>query len=107
MNVRLNHAVNRPVLWQRNADWSRHRATSTPLAGVGGESPVRGVGGIRRRLGVRPLHAALRRPRWALLGGVDPTGWPGGGHLPDPPPRAGQPDHVTAPVAPRPRRRYR
>src|SRR5260370_23379367 len=36
MNVRVSHTADRGVLWQRNSDWSRRRATPTPSAGAGG-----------------------------------------------------------------------
>ena len=41
-------------------------------------------------MGVRPLHAALRRPRGSVHGGVHPAGGPGRGHQPHP---AGRPRH--------------
>src|SRR5256885_16855764 len=85
MNVRLNHVVSRPVLWQRNADWSRYGAASAHLDRAGGASPIRGVRWLRWRLGVRPLHAPLRRRERALYGGMDAAGGPGRGGLPNPP----------------------
>src|SRR5438132_11260351 len=100
MNVWLNLHADRCVLWQRNADGSRCRAAPTPLARTGGRGAIRGVRGIRRRLDLRPLHAAVRRPEWSLPGGVDPTGRPGRNHLKGPPRGAGNRHHLPPPVDP-------
>src|SRR3989441_8124035 len=107
MNVWLNLDVDRCVLWQRNADWSRRCAAPTPMARTGGKGAVRGIGWIRRRLGFRPFHAALRRPKWSLRGGVDPAGRPRRDHLPDPPRGAGDRDHLPPPIDPGDRGHYR
>src|SRR5438477_13195958 len=100
MNVWLNLGVDRSVLWQRNADRSRCRAAPTSLARTGGAGAIRGVRGIRRRLDLRPLHAAVWRPERTLPGSVDPAGEPGGAHLAAPPRGAGKRHHLPPPIGP-------
>src|SRR5438094_9435803 len=79
MNVQLSRDANRPVLWQRNADWSRRRATSTLVAGTGGRSAIRRAGWLGRGVGIRALQAAVCELELALRGSMDTAGGPVGG----------------------------
>src|SRR5437762_356516 len=107
MNVQLSRDANRPVLWQRNADWSRRRTTSTPVARTDRTSAIRRKRRLRRGLGIRSFQAALRQSERALHGRLDAAGRAGGPDLPDPPWRAGLRGHLPAPVHPRGRGGHR
>src|SRR5207253_4508825 len=96
----LSRSFDRPVLWQRNADRSRCRATSTPVAGTGGTGAICGRGRLRWGLGIRPFHTSLRRPKRALSRRVDVTGRPGVGDLAYPPRRPRLGHHLPTPVHP-------
>src|SRR2546427_5323119 len=100
MNVWLNLNADRCVLWQRNADWSRRRPASTPVARTGGKGAIRGIRWVGRRRGFRPLHAAVRRPEWSLPGSLAPAGRPGRDPLADPRRGAGDRDHLPPPIDP-------